>query len=132
VRPTLLAHDQYVRRSQQRAADSKTCQIGKTPRGDEVRLPRELLIVLVDMGAGGRADSASIDQAPLRRQLLLVSIIARLSPTPSPLSPPHPSAKKASTPPGGYHSPVLGAISLGEHCGDLDDWHDGRLYGALK
>jgi hypothetical protein len=26
---------------------------------------------------GGRADSASIDQAPLRRPLLLVSIIAR-------------------------------------------------------
>jgi len=47
-------------------------------------------------GDGGRADSASIDQAPLLRPLLLVSIIARSSPTPFPLSPPSPSAKKAS------------------------------------
>jgi hypothetical protein len=35
-------------------------------------------------------------------------------------------------PPGGYRSPVLGAISFGEHCVDLGDWHDGRPYGVLK
>jgi hypothetical protein len=81
---------------------------------------------------GWRADSASIDQAPLRRPLLLVSIIARSSPHTIPVVPTSPVGEEGFDPPIGYRSPLLGAISFSEHCGDLGDWRDGRLHRVLK
>jgi hypothetical protein len=83
-------------------------------------------------GDGGRADSASIDQAPLRRPLLLASIIARSSPYAIPIVPTSPVGEEGLDPPVRYRSPLLAAISFSEHCGDRGDCDDGRLYGVLK
>ena len=108
----------------------KLAKLAKRPRGDKVRLPRELLSVLVDVGRTFRQREHR-PTAFTATALACFDYCTLKSPC-YPVVPTSSVGVEGLDPPGGYRSPVLGAISFGEHCVDLGDWYDGRPYGVLK